>query len=826
MVSIEQKYFFAVGQQSFESNGRHFSTLIPIATLDGEVIDDPRRSFPNRGRVWWMVRGDSRVAYAPPGCLLLAGIEDALEVSIDSNKDRYQSLQPVLPRPIDLIEILTPQVSISDPSDLLDDFRMRCNHEPTRFVLVRLGGSLYGPLKVELSGPENEREMQPEIALSKPAAPNKVYRISTSLSPQRRGYISHSTYVWPSDRMLGENDGYRVRYEAVTGALLEELLDEGEEIELVAMRESIRQITSGFLSRKQRQEFLAKLDSFVDQADASPEALRRAKQMLSRQKERLGALNEFFDGLLSDESFRPRIDAAVEAKVDARVNELAAQIDARAQERVKDLTQKRSDLEVQIKEEEARFQREKAQRQRDLEDELKRMRAENEAEINNKIGELEQLEEVVKGSLEAVANRLAEERGSLINEYLALEPLLQRLIPASAQRGGTETSTAMQTSAPPATRLPLPNVTARDLRPSELTEEAFFDRLTEHVNTCGFSYDPDDLLAFHLSAKERAPVILGGVSGTGKSSLPVLYSEALAGEELPPEFLAIDVNPSWTSPADLLGYIDALEHRFVPSPSALYHRLILAMHEYSEIGPDSSVHCICLDEMNLAQPEYYLADVIQAMSRSPGQQFISVFDPNAVRTEDPYRDHARIELTPNLLIFGTVNFDETTRPLSLRLLDRCNLIEFRPVDALPSLSTEASTGQRRVAGEAVRQSDLQRWTRNTSVLPRVVEVLDLIQPELQRLGCPITPRRQTAILRFVANAPSSLCSPERALDMQLRQRVLPQIRGLYRPGALEAVRQMLGKLERLADLPRTVQALTQFEQQERDISDSFALAEE
>lgn len=139
MVSVEQKYFFAVGQQSFESNGRHFSTLIPIATLDGEVIDDPRRSFPNRGRVWCMVRGDSRVAYAPPGCLLLAGIEDALEVSIDSNKDRYQSLQPVLPRPIDLIEILTPQVSISDPSDLLDYFRMRCNHEPTRFVLVRLG---------------------------------------------------------------------------------------------------------------------------------------------------------------------------------------------------------------------------------------------------------------------------------------------------------------------------------------------------------------------------------------------------------------------------------------------------------------------------------------------------------------------------------------------------------------------------------------------------------------------------------------------------------------------------------------------------------------
>lgn len=78
---------------------------------------------------------------------------------------------------------------------------------------------------------------------------------------------------------------------------------------------------------------------------------------------------------------------------------------------------------------------------------------------------------------------------------------------------------------------------------------------------------PHGLLAFHPSAKERAPVILGGVSGAGKSSLPVLYAEILAGQEAARSFVAVDVNPSWTSPADLLGYTDALEHRFVPAAS-------------------------------------------------------------------------------------------------------------------------------------------------------------------------------------------------------------------------------------------------------------------
>ncbi len=823
---MDHKYFFAIGQRSFEINDRFFSTLIPIADSYGKLIDNPRADFPNRGRVWWMVRGDSRVTYAPPGCLVLAGIEHAIEFSNDPNKDRYQSLQPILPRPNDLIEILTPQASITDPNDLLDGFSMRCNHEPTRFVLVRLGNNLYGPLKIELGGPENQRDLQPEIRFSKPAAPHKVYRIDGPLSPQRHGCLAHSVYVSPTDRLLGDQEGHRVDYEAVTGAQFEELREQGEEIELVATHDAIRQLASAFLTRKKRQEFVAQFANFVEQSDVSPAALRRGRQILLRETEQLDYLNDFFDGLLSDEAFKPRIEAAVKAKVDHRVNELAAQIDARAQERIRELTQKRSDLDTQIKEEEARFQRDMTFHQREFEEELRQLRVENEAEINRKIEELEQLEEIVTGSLQTVADRLMTERGALINEYLALEPLLQRLVLRTDSDSEKDASEPAEAYKSPAPSLRLPDISLRKPRTVELTEEAFFERLTSHVEECGFKFDTDDLLAFHLSAKERAPVILGGVSGTGKSSLPVLYSEALAGEEDMPHFLAVDVNPSWMSPADLLGYTDALEHRFVPSPPGLYHQLILAAHEHTQLGSDAEIHTVCLDEMNLAQPEYYLADVIQALSRSPGQQSIRVFDPGAVRPEDPYRAHARIELTPNLLLFGTVNFDETTRPMSLRLLDRCNFIEFRPVDTLPSLTTEASTGQRSVPGPAVRQADLQRWTRNTAVLPLVVEVLDAIQPELRRLGSPITPRRQSSILRFVANAPASLCNPDRAIDMQLRQRVLPQLRGLYWPGALEAVRQLSAHLERRCNVPRTLDALAQFERRERELNDSFVLSEE
>lgn len=284
----------------------------------------------------------------------------------------------------------------------------------------------------------------------------------------------------------------------------------------------------------------------------------------------------------------------------------------------------------------------------------------------------------------------------------------------------------------------------------------------------------------------------------------------------------MDVNPSWTSSSDLLGYTDALEHRFVPAASGMLNQMILANHACTVLGSSAPTYLVCLEELNLAQPEHYLADIIQAISRAPGNQFISIFDPHAVRPDDPFQPYARLELSPNLIIVGTVNFDETTRPLSMRLLDRCNLIEFAVDEHLPVRGMMAKTGANQVEGSPVLQSDRDRWTRNINEPTRAVEVLDEMQPELSTLGCGLTHRRRVSIRRFVANAPESLCSFDQALDMQLRQRILPQIRGrLYRPGAMEALHRLSANLEKACHVPGTIKALTRLEADARADDDMF-----
>ena len=718
------------------------------------------------------------------------------------------------------MEILTPDSPISDPNELLDDFRMHCNHEPTRYVLVRVGDSLYGPLKVELDRPENDRLVEPNIRFSRSMATHPIYRIDVDTVVDRPGYFRTNVVVQRDASKPINQVGHDVHYEAVTGALYEELRDGAEEVELVSLHDAVRQVVKDFLSRRERRDFLTRLGRFAEQAQSSPVVVARVQQFLHDQTGMLDALDPVFEVLLSDEAFAPRIAEGVAAEVARRVDDMAAQIDAQAKERVAPLRTKLGELESQYEEQKTTFARKRARRLEELETELEARRRRAKEELERQRGDLQRQQEMITQSLEAVAERLSSDRTGVLNDFLALEPLLQQLgLSGSSQQGKRENAPAPAGMATPVLNLPdLPDIGSDR---THVQEEVFFERFVQHVEACGFVFERDDLLAFHLAAKERAPLVLGGVSGAGKSSLPVLYAEALAGENVDKRFAAVDVNPSWTSPADFLGYTDALEHRFIPAASGMMHQLILAHHAFTMLGSLAPVFSVCLDELNLAQPEHYLADIMQAISRAPENQFINVFDPHAVIAEDPFRSYARLAIAPNLIIVGTVNFDETTRPLSMRLLDRCNLLEFTVDSRLPVLGLTAQTGAHPVAGQPVLQADRDRWTRNVNVPARAVEVLGEIQSELSTLGCGLTQRRQILICRFVANIPESLCSLDQALDMQLRQRVLPQIRRLYRPGAIEALKRLYSKLERMCYVPHTLRALDRMEVSERTLDDSL-----
>jgi hypothetical protein len=348
--------------------------------------------------------------------------------------------------------------------------------------------------------------------------------------------------------------------------------------------------------------------------------------------------------------------------------------------------------------------------------------------------------------------------------------------------------------------LSLPAVLASEPTRSEpLTEEEFFERFSRHAVDCGFSFQRDDLISFHVAVKCSDLSVMGGMSGTGKSSLPRLYAQALAGNEqdLTRRFLPVDVSPAWTSPSDLLGYVNLLDRSFHPGSSGLFTHIAWAALEAHAKGGDSGLYLVCLDEMNLAHVEHYFSGFIQALSRAQGSREVAVFDPASISPADPAHVWHRLPLNDNIRFIGTVNFDETTKAISQRVLDRADMVRLQPGPLLAG-EGKVSTSAAKASGTPVVMNDIRGWINERPLEPGTAQLLEALQPHLSKLGCPLTPRRLGAIARFISSTPRSLCAPELALDMQIAQRILPQVKGLFRQEArtaLTKVAELLGRRE-------------------------------
>lgn len=372
MASKDKRFFFAVGQKSFEAgeSTNYFSTVIPIADTNGEIINDRLSEFPNRGRAWWMLRGEARITQAPPGCLVMSGIEDALNQSSSPDRDIYQLLQPRLPSPKDLLEILTPDAGITDPNQLLDDYRLRCDHEPSRHVLVKIGENLYGPLKIELGQPENNRRIEPEIQFNKPVAPHNVYCFPLAKVCGQSGYFSHEAIVQRGDSRPNDQFGHTIRYEAMTGALFDELRESAMEVDVVSLKDAVRQVSRDFLSRRERRDFLDNLDRFSKDSEASSTAIARVQDYINGEDINVDSLDKIYETLHSDERFKSKIDKAVDMEVEKRVDAQAARIDAHAKEKVAELNAEIVNLSEEKQSRLIEFDREIERRRKELYQEI------------------------------------------------------------------------------------------------------------------------------------------------------------------------------------------------------------------------------------------------------------------------------------------------------------------------------------------------------------------------------------------------------------------------------------------------------------------------
>lgn len=156
-------------------------------------------------------------------------------------------------------------------------------------------------------------------------------------------------------------------------------------------------------------------------------------------------------------------------------------------------------------------------------------------------------------------------------------------------------------------------------------------------------------------------IILEGISGTGKTSLPYSMAKFFSNNAS-----IVSVQPSWRDRAELLGYLNEFTKRFNETD------FLASVYEatYRE-----DINYIVLDEMNLARIEYYFAEFLSIMEMPDSSEWKIDLIPNP-QSDDPRNIiNGKLLVPQNVWFIGTANQDDSTFTITDKVYDRAVSID-------------------------------------------------------------------------------------------------------------------------------------------------------
>ncbi len=764
---------FAVDQPAFDVGTNRFCVLYPLMSIDGDRVGDLGEAFPYRGRVWWLLRANLSSEQVVQGTIWSGTVEPARAGEKDQFQARFHEIHP---GDQDLLEIL--DVPQADPG-LEWVHRQKGLPWPrptTARVLLRGRSSTLGPLSASWDPVAGRLKLS---ALS--ADDPEVLRVPIEAFQRIARVENFAIELGEHTRNPSDRKAMQISLTKTAWLNLKRLREEGEALDASTDAQIINWAVR-HLSRKQKQTITAALADLAAVESAPTEGTagrkrERLRQIVADRERVLELGEEVARGLAETPAFedliRRHADALVAQRVDEAARRKGEEIEATLKGRREELRQ--LDSRLSALSEDIRNRAEAAeQAERESSAERGRALQEREADLAAREGALDRRGRDAEATLSRAVERYRTETDQTVEALLMDLPLLRRLLPdAIGHRGGggggaappvAEPAAALAALAMPAF-LRFPRGKADEPTP---TEADFLAQFHTVVKRRGFSFTTDDLVNFHACAKIGGLTILAGPSGTGKSSLPRLYAEALGCDE---EYLHVPVRPDWLDDRDLIGAFNAIAGRFEPASAGLVERLIAAAADRAT--GRGGLYFLCLDEMNLARVEHYFAQFLSVLELPPEARAIALFAPGLAGSNDPYRAYQRVPIGDNVRFLGTVNIDETTHFFSPKVLDRSQVVAFGP----PDLS---APGRAEIAGRlpGLRPVSLPTylgWARRApqegearAFLLRVNEAL-----KASRLGLGF--RQRDRVLDYIASAKPFLAE-DRALDFQLMQVVLPRLR--------------------------------------------------
>lgn len=169
-------------------------------------------------------------------------------------------------------------------------------------------------------------------------------------------------------------------------------------------------------------------------------------------------------------------------------------------------------------------------------------------------------------------------------------------------------------------------------------------------------YKPYTARLFFAGLATSKVLILEGISGTGKTSLPYAVSKFLGNNAA-----IVSVQPSWRDRAELVGYLNEFTKKFNETDflASLY-----------EATYRDDINLIILDEMNLARIEYYFAEFLSIMEMPDTNEWKIELVPSPEDGDPKNLIDGKITVPQNVWFVGTANQDDSTFTITDKVYDR------------------------------------------------------------------------------------------------------------------------------------------------------------
>jgi hypothetical protein len=305
----------------------------------------------------------------------------------------------------------------------------------------------------------------------------------------------------------------------------------------------------------------------------------------------------------------------------------------------------------------------------------------------------------------------------------------------------------------------------------ELDLKVFTSDVRNLIGTTDLFYRPEDIRSFIGGLAACRLHILQGISGTGKTSLPLAFSKVMQwGSDLS------EVQSGWRDRNDLLGYFNTFEKKFYESS------ILKALYKANCPGYENLPFFIILDEMNLSHPEHYFADFLSALEQRKDDKSVALLTSPLAEGDGPVcliDRGQRLRVPPNVWFIGTANQDETTKDFADKTYDRAHIMEFpRHREQFNPERPNIPAGI--ISFEQMQHAFDQAIQQHSTSGEEAIRILDgKLRSPLEDLDIGWGNRLETQIRRYVPVLVACGGSVSEGLDTILAHKLLRKVKGRF-----------------------------------------------